>query len=143
VQLHTQDETFKLLYRLSYPTFLALLDLVRPHLERDARHAEIRGSEAILPEVQLAVALFFFAGGTYTAAYAHYGMARSTFYAAMYRTARAIIATSDLRLPGMPLTDAACQAVAHGFRSRSADGVFAHCVGCVVRTSGNDGSTYF
>ena len=73
VQIQTQGASWKRLYRLSYSVFTELLDFVRPALQRQQHYAAKRGTEAILPEVQLAATLHWLAGASYVTSYVLYG----------------------------------------------------------------------
>jgi len=83
-------------YRMSYPVFTKLLSVLRGSLERNeiqARRRHGRGSgaaRAICPETQVAVALRFFAGGSYLDITTSHKIQVSTFYDIVKRVTSAI-----------------------------------------------------
>ena len=132
VRIQTQGASWKRLYRVSYSVFVEILDLVRPALERQEHYAAIRGSAAILPEVQLATTLHWLAGASYVSCHVLYGFSKPTFYAIVERTIAALNAVPELRLPGFPKGEEVCGRLAHEWKKHSARDVFSHCVGAVV-----------
>jgi hypothetical protein len=59
------DAYFKRMFRLDRPTFSWLLELIRPKIQGSEKQACCSSGSPIFPEIKLAIALRFLAGGIY------------------------------------------------------------------------------
>ena len=135
---------FQRLYRLTLDSFNFVLAAIRPALEREADMAR-RSSPGghVAPELQLSMALRFFAGGSYLDIQLMHGVHSTTAFAAMWRVVDALVA-SPVGKPRFPIDDvAALRSLAEGFSSRY-NNPLANCVGAVdgiaieIRRPGSD-----
>ena len=131
------DATFKLRYRLRADYFYDLLDGeegrpgIRDRLTpKDARKAlNAKGGELIIPEVRLAAALRYFAGGAVEDIHIIYHMSKSEVMHSVWMVVDAVYAVFKL---GFPFEDQAKLALLEAeFRSISRDQVWEGQVGAV------------
>jgi hypothetical protein len=123
------DGEFRRFYRMNRATFAGLCDLLRPDLQRDEAMAQ-RGSPggAIAPELQLSIALRFFAGGSYLDICAYHGVQKGTLYVILWRVTNSINARISLCFPHDDVE--ALTTLSNGFRARM-NNPLAGCVGAL------------
>ena len=122
---------FTRLYRLPLEVFNEVLEVIRPDLARNIEMGSIGSPEgAVSPELQLSMALRFFAGASYLDVALYHGGHRATFFSALWRVINAINGRDEfkLRFPGHDV--AALEEISNGFQRRF-DNPLSGCVGAV------------
>lgn len=126
VQKHKDRPLFRRHLRMTYDSFLRLLEMIKPHLVmRDERMASLRGGQ-ILPELHLYATIRFLAGGLYSDICLFCGISIASFYSVLWRTVHAINKAIKINFPR---TTEECAVHAAQFEGISHRGVISNCVG--------------
>jgi hypothetical protein len=115
--------------RMSYPSFVKLVDLLRDSLAVDVAQGNRRGG-ATTPEVCVYCTLRYLAGSSYICISDFAGISPSTFYNVLQQTFRAILECDALALH-FPTTVAECEVLASEFGDISSERAIENCVGCL------------
>jgi DDE superfamily endonuclease len=115
--------------RMSYPSFVKLVDLLRDQLVVDVAQGDRRGG-ATTPEVCVYCTLRYLAGSSYICISDFAGIAPATFYIVLQRTFAAIMKCNALSLH-FPTTVAECEVLAAEFGDISFERAIENCVGCL------------
>lgn len=114
--------------RMSYGSFCTLLDRIGCHLTTiDGEKAALRGGP-VIHELYLYATIRYLAGASYSDVCFFCGIAKSTFYAILWRTIHAINRAISIDFPSLPEE---CAATAADFEKISYDGVLSNCVGAL------------
>ena len=97
------DSDFRRVFRMQRNTFLSLLNVIRPDLERDGVMAARSSGGRIEPEIRLALTLRLLAGSSYLDSTVLFGVSRPFFYAVFLETVDSIL--GHLKLPGLLFDD--------------------------------------
>jgi len=126
--LMNQDRPlFRRHMRMSYNSFVSLLDKIRPHLHvPDEKMGALRGG-VIIPELQLYATIRYLAGGSYSDICFFCGISASSFYRLVGKTIRAI--NIGLDTVTFPSSAEECAIAAASFENISFGGVIHNCVG--------------
>ena len=123
---------FRLYYRMSYPAFMKLLNLLQNDLAVNPRKSRNRTSnqDPIYAELTLHCTLRFLAGASYLDVMMHTGISRTAFYSCVYKGIDAICSCPELELK-MPLSLSEMKAAANSFKNISLDGRLNGCIGAL------------
>jgi hypothetical protein len=113
--------------RMSYESFIVLLERIREHINVDNKMGLLRGGK-IIPEVHLYATLRYLAGGSYSDICFFCGISVPSFYCIIWRTIHAINHSIKISFPSTPEQ---CADVAAKFETISHNGVIKNCVGAV------------
>ena len=118
---------FKRHLRMTYVSFVKLLDLIKDQIDVDDNQAFIRGGK-IIPEIHLYATIRYLAGASYSDVCVFCGISVPSFYCIIWRTMHAINRTLKIDFPS---TDEQCREAAAKFEELSHSGVIKNCVGAV------------
>ena len=114
--------------RMTYDSFLTLLDKIRPFLPvPDQKMGSLRGG-IIIPELQLYATIRYLAGASYTCICYFCKFSAPSFYRVVRNTFNAINKGIPVKFPSSPED---CAAAASSFEGISHAGVISNCVGVV------------
>ena len=114
--------------RMTYDSFMALLDKIWPHLPQiDEEMAALRGG-IIIPELRLYATIRYLAGGSYSDICFFCGISKPSFYRCLWETIAAINKAVKIKFPS---TAEECALNASDFESVSHAGIISNCVGAV------------
>ena len=130
VRVTIADGSFRRMYRMDFPSFLALVDKLRPHLTRDTQKAA-RVGEEVTCESQVAICLRFLAGASYLDVQCVHGVSRATIYEVVSRVVTAISERRDIGAVQWPVTPAEYFTAASAFKQLSTMGCIENCVGAL------------
>jgi hypothetical protein len=122
---------FTRFYRMSYPSFQKLLNIIRPCLEIDEKKSiASTGQGPITPEIQLHIALRYIAGGSYDEIRLGTQMSVPSFYRIVWKVIDAINSAPELQIK-LPTTKDEINFVKESFAQRSTGRVMEGCVGAL------------
>ena len=128
VLINKDRPLFRRHLRMTYDSFLILLDKIRPHLPvPDEQMGALRGG-VIIPELQLYATLRYLAGASYSDICFFCKISASSFYRVLWQTIHAINKAIEIKFPSLPED---CAILASSFESISHTGIIANCVGVV------------
>ena len=126
VLLNHDRPMFRRHLRMTYGSFLVLLDKIRPNLPViDEKMGDLRGG-VIIPELRLYSTIRYLAGASYTDICFFCRISSQSFYRILYETMDAINRSIEIKFPSSPED---CAAVAASFEDISYSGVISNCVG--------------
>ena len=120
------DGSFRRMYRMSYATFMKLVDILSPLLS-----AHVSSRLRIDYRNQVAMTLRWLAGASYLDIAHLFGVSRSTFYYCRNRVVNAILRSNDVGNLTWPTTSTKLSENARGFRALSTSGFLDYCVGAI------------
>lgn len=123
------DSGFEQTIRMTRQSFVKLVDILRASLQVDMRMGELRGG-GVQPEVAVYATIRYLSGGSSSDIMDNMGIARSTFYAVIQKTMKAIIACPALDIV-FPTTLADCHRLSGEFQKISPNDSIINCVGAV------------
>jgi len=128
VLLNHDRPMFRRHLRMTYTSFLVLLDKIRPHLPvMDEKMGALRGG-IIIPELRLYATIRYLAGASYTDICFFCRISSQSFYRILYETMHAINRAIEIKFPSLPDMED-CAAVAASFEDISySSGVISNCV---------------
>ena len=127
-------ELFNRAYRIDHAAFQKLYKILEKGISNFLEQ-ESRGESFYVPngpidyQVRLAMALRYFAGGSYLDILMSHGVGKTDFYKSVWAVVHAVNNADELMLQ-FPKTIDECTATANEFAARSKAG-FNNCVGCV------------
>jgi hypothetical protein len=124
------EEDFDRTYRMSVEAFNTLVDLLRPMITPNLIKALNSCVEPIYPEIAVAVALRWLAGGSYLDLKNVYGISRSTVFRLRDMFLDAVLECSALEIR-FPDTPEEIEKVRWQFEAKSTDKVMRGCVGAM------------
>jgi hypothetical protein len=126
VMMNQDLPLFRRHLRMTYDSFLILLEKIRTHLPApDQKMADLRGG-VIIPELRLYATLRYLAGGSYSDICFFCGIARTSFYKVLWGTIHAINKAITVAFPSSPEE---CAILPSSFEKISYSGVLSNCVG--------------
>jgi hypothetical protein len=117
-------------YRMPEKGFNRLVRILGPILQADISKSRNRCSEAIYPEIFVAVGLRYLAGGSYDDIREVYGVSVPAFYYCRNRFFKAILTCDSLRIRHPEAGDD-WELVRSKFHSKSEEGIIRGCVGAI------------
>ena len=131
---------FERAYRMDYPSFLELHELLKDRIEEyirkevtstnsSANQPFYRKNGKITTQIRLACALRYFAGGSYLDIIMSHSVGKTDFYRSIWGVVHATNECSSLDFQ-FPSTLAECQSISNEFSLRSKVG-FTNCIGCI------------
>lgn len=126
VLVHQDRPLFRRHLRMSYGSFLTLLDMIRPYFpETNDQMAALRGG-SILPELKLYATIRYLSGASYSDICFFCHFSQASFYRVVRQTMDAINKAIHISFPSTP-TD--CALLAASFERLSHDRIITNCVG--------------
>ena len=124
-----REPLFRRHMRMSKESYMKLLEILRPVLEKNVLQANRRGGP-IVPEVQLYAAIRWLAGGSYVDIHERSGISIGAFYYTVRDVYKAIADCDHPLLDNIkfPKTVAECAAAANGFKGISSFEAIRNCV---------------
>lgn len=131
-KLHLRGpKSFYCLYRMSYPSFAKLCDILRPSLQVNRVMSTRRTTtDPIDTEIIVAATLRWLSGSDYGAVAFMMGISVPSFYRITAKCMHALANCRELQIK-FPSTDDELRELAKGFSKMSTDKVMTGCVGCL------------